>query len=87
MYDQEIGKIELEPYGAEETLPKDWSLLIPSISITGCAGRKGARCFFLSNDRINKWFLDGLKPKLQHYDYEIPILPLLIAIYLIISLN
>lgn len=66
MYAQEIGRIAEEPYGAAETAPR------PSVicdfpvwmSISGCFGRNGARCFFLKTFQFFVIFL-----KKQKIDY------------------
>jgi hypothetical protein len=48
MYIQDIGKIEAEPNGADDTGPKDSVGLYSEFdSNKGWFGRNGARCFLL----------------------------------------
>jgi hypothetical protein len=53
MYPQEMGRMELEPKGADDTLPNEAvpGPNVPMGGTTGWVGRNGRRCFFLQNEK------------------------------------
>jgi hypothetical protein len=45
-----MGRMRGEPNGAALTTPNDWEDCPLRGSITGCVGKKGAKCFFLHDE-------------------------------------